>query len=105
MSRACIHFGIHDHPVANGTCCEQLDMAYQCVANEILKTPTAENSAILMTANKQFLVDCLFKSPASGENHHLVGSFSEVVMDKFSTLASPNCRNFVSGSKHFCVVE
>ena len=101
MSRACIHLGVHDHPVANDTCRESLDMAYQCVANEVLKTPTAKNLAIIMALSKQFLVDYLLKYSASGENHHLVGSSSEVVMDKFSTLASPNCRNFVSGSKYF----
>ena len=44
-----------------------------------------------MATIKQFLADYLFKSPASGENHQLVGSSLEVVMDKFSTLASSNC--------------
>ena len=33
--------------------------------------------------------------------HLMYGASLEVVMDKFSTLASPNCRNFVAGSKHF----
>jgi hypothetical protein len=54
-----------------------------------------------MTANKQFLANYLLKSPANVEGHHLVGSSLEVVMDKFNTLASPNCRNFVYGSKRF----
>jgi hypothetical protein len=76
-------------------------MAYQCVANEVIKTPTAKNSAIVLAASKQFLADYLLKSPANVEDHHLVGSSLEVVMDKFSVLASPNCRNFVSGSKRF----
>ena len=40
MSRACIHLNVHDHAVANDTWCKSLDMAYQCVANEVLKTPT-----------------------------------------------------------------
>ena len=39
MSRTCIYLGIYDHAVSNGTCRESLDIAYQCVANEILKTP------------------------------------------------------------------
>ena len=99
MARACIYLGMHDHPVANGTCCESLDITYQCVANEVTKTPTARNSAIVMAANKQFLADYLLKSPSNGERHHLAGSSLEAVMDKFSILTSPNCRNFVSGSK------
>jgi hypothetical protein len=76
-------------------------MTYQCVANEVLKTPTTTNSAIVMAASKQFLADYFLRSPTVGEGHHLVGSSLEVVMDKFSTLAFPNCRNFVSGSKCF----
>ena len=87
----CSHIGIDDHPLANDTYREALDMAYQCVANVVLKIPTSKNSTIIMAASKQFLADYLFKSPASGENHHLVGSFLEVVMDNFSTFTSPNC--------------
>ena len=101
MSRACIHLGVYNNHVANDTWCESLDMAYQCVANELLKTPTAKNPAIVMTASKQFLADYLLKFPTSGEGHHLVGSSLEVVMDKFNTLTSSNCCNFVSGSKYF----
>ena len=52
MSRACIHLGMHDHPVSNGICRESLDMTYQCVANEVLKTPTATNSTIVLGASK-----------------------------------------------------
>ena len=48
MARACIHLGVHDHPVSNGTCHESLDIAYQCVANEVTKAHTAKNSAIVM---------------------------------------------------------
>jgi hypothetical protein len=63
-------------------------MAYQCVANEVLKTPTTTNSAIVMAASKQFLADYLLRSPTIEEGHHLVGSSLEVMMDKFSTLAN-----------------
>ena len=84
MSMTCGH-------LANDTCHEALGMAYKCVANEVLKTPTSTNSAIVMATSKQFLADYLLKSLASGKNHHLVGSYLEVVMDKFNILASPNC--------------
>jgi hypothetical protein len=76
-------------------------MAYQCVANEVMKTPTARNFAIIMAANKKFLANYLLKSPSNGDEHHLSGSSLQFVMDKFSTLASPNCQNFVSGLKRF----
>ena len=101
MSRVCIHLGVHKHYVSNGTCRESLDIAYQCVVTEVMKTPPAKNSAIVMATSKTFIADYLLKSPSNGEGHYLVGSSMEVVMDKFSTLASPNCCNFVSGSKRF----
>lgn len=36
MSRTCIHLGVHDHLVLNDTYRESLDMAYQCVAREVM---------------------------------------------------------------------
>ena len=101
MSRACTHLGVHEHPISNGTCRESLEMTYQCVANEVLKTSTTKNSAIVTASSKKFLADYLLKSPLNGDGHHLAGSSLEVVMDKFNTLASPNCGNFVSNSKRF----
>lgn len=93
-----MHLGIHDHHVSNGTCCESLDFAYQCVGSDVMKIPTAQNSTIVMTASKQFLANYLLKSPSHGEGHHLKGASLEIVLDKFTTLASSN---FMFGSKRF----
>ena len=101
ISRVCIHLGVYEHHVSHGTCRELRDMAYQCDVPEVMKTPTVRNSAIVMAASKKFLADYLLKSSSNGEGHHLAGSSLEVVMDKFNALASPNCRNFVLGSKRF----
>ena len=53
MSRVCIHLGVHEHPVLNGSCRESLYIAYQCVATEVMKTPIAKNSAIVIAASKK----------------------------------------------------
>ena len=42
MSKTYIHLGIHDHHLANDTSHEALDMTYQYVADEVLKTLTLE---------------------------------------------------------------
>ena len=99
MSTIYSNLGINYHPLANDTCHEALDMTYECVANEVLKTRTSKNSAIVMATSKQFLADYLLKSPASGENHHLVGSFLEMVIDKSSTLVSPNWSTWLSSTR------
>ena len=105
MSRACTHLSVHEDHVLNDTWCQSLDMTYQCVANKVMKIPTAINFAIIMAASKKFLADYLLKFPSNGEEHHLAHSSLEVVMDKFTIIASPNCRNFISGSKCLVVNE
>ena len=51
MCRACIYLGMYYHPVSNGTCCESLDIAFQCIANEVMKTPSTEHFAIVMAVS------------------------------------------------------
>lgn len=67
MSRTCIYLGMHDQFLSNGTCHESLDIAHQCVANEVINTPIAKNFAIIMAASKQFIADYLLKSLSNGE--------------------------------------
>ena len=62
MLRACINLGMYEHHVSNDTCCESLDMAYQCVATEVMKTSTTKNSNIVMAANKHLLAKYLLKT-------------------------------------------
>ena len=54
MSYVCIHLGVHNHLLSIGVCRDSLDMAYQCVANEVAKTLIAKNSTIVMAASKMF---------------------------------------------------
>lgn len=54
---ACIHLGVHDRIVSNNTRRESLDMAYQCVVNEVTKIPIAKHFAIVMTTSKQLLAN------------------------------------------------
>jgi hypothetical protein len=105
MFRACIHFGVHDHPVTNDTCRQSLDMAYECITNEVLKTPTTKNSTIVMAASKQFLADYLLNSSANVKGHHLVGSSLEVVMAKSTLLRSRIVVTLYLNKNVFCVVE
>ena len=102
--RACIHLGVHDHHVTNDTCRQSLDMAYECITNEVLKIPTAKDSAIVMAASKQFLADYLFKSSANVEDHHLVGLSLVVVMVKSALLRSRIIVILYLNQSVFCVV-
>ena len=98
-TRAAVHLGRHVHPVSDGVCMEALDQMYECVAEEVRNTPKGTNSAIVIAASKKFLADYLLR-PKAGQGH-LRGASLDNVMDKFTTLSSPNIRNFVSGAKKF----
>lgn len=101
MSCVCIYLGVHNHLVSIGVCRESLNMAYQCVANEMSKPQLQKNLVIVIAASKQILIDYIFIFLLLGKKTHLHGASLEVVINKFSTLASLNCRNFVAGSKRF----
>jgi hypothetical protein len=98
MTRACIHLGMHNHPVSDGICQETLDKISSLIAQEVSKTPTAKNSAIAMTASKEFLDKYLIHS-GLGPKKMLRGQKLEDVMDKFEHLSSPNLRNMISLSR------
>ena len=43
LTRVAIHTGHHVHPVSDGVCLDSLDLMYDCVAQEVTKTPNAKN--------------------------------------------------------------
>jgi hypothetical protein len=95
MSRACIHLGMHNHPVSDGISRETLDIIFGLIAQEVSKTPIAKNSAIAMAASKEFLDKYLIHS-GPGPKKMLWGQELEDVLDKFEHLSSPNLRNVIS---------
>jgi hypothetical protein len=98
MTRACIHLGMHNHPVSDGICRETLDTISGLIAQEVSKTPTTKNSAIAMAASKEFLDKYLIHS-GPGPKKMLRGKELEDVLDKFEHLSSPNLRNTISLSR------
>jgi hypothetical protein len=95
MSRACIHLGMHNHPVSDGICRETLDTISSLITQEVSKTPTAKNSTIAMAASKEFL-DKYLKHTGPGPKKMLRGQELKDVLDKFEHLSSPNLRNTIS---------
>lgn len=54
-----------------------------------------------MAVSKQSIADYLLKSSSNNGGHHLVVLSLDIVMNKCSTLASPNRHYFILGSKRF----
>jgi hypothetical protein len=95
MTRACIHLGMHNHPVSDGIFRETIDTISSLFAQEVSKTPTAKNSAIAMATSKEFLDKYLIHSSPRSKKM-LRGQELEDVLDKFEHLSSPNLRNTIS---------
>lgn len=98
MSRACIPLSVHDQLCVSRHMSRVFGIAYQRVANKVMKHLLQINLAIVMAVSIRSLANYLLKPPLQGQSHHLQGPSLEVVMDMFITLA---CHNFVSKSKHF----
>jgi hypothetical protein len=98
MTRACIHLGMHNHPISDGICRETFDTISGLISHEVSKIPTAKNSAIAMDKyldsqwswiRKEFLDKYLIHS-GPGSKKMLWGQELEDVLDKFEYLRSPN---------------
>ena len=60
MTRAAIHLGHHGHPVARGMYRDSTKVICRLIAEQVAKTPTATNSAITLSASKDFFGHYLF---------------------------------------------
>ena len=82
MTRAAIHLGHHGHPVARGMYRDSTEVICGLIAEQVAKTPTATNSAITLSASKDFLGHYLFHN-GEGEKKMLKPEDMEEVMDRF----------------------
>jgi len=98
MTRAAIHFGDQNHPMAKGMYRNSTRKICRLIAEQVAKTPMATNSTIALSTSKNFLIDYLFHN-GEGEKEMLRGAELEEVMDRFQYLSSLNIRNVISS---FC---
>jgi hypothetical protein len=98
MIRACIHLGMHNHPVSNGICLETLNTIFGLIAQEVSKTPTAKKFTIAMATSKEILDKYLIHN-GIGPKKMLRGQELEDILDKFEHLSSPNLQNTISLSR------
>ena len=59
MTRACLHLGVHDHPVKVDEDQGIKERTRQLIEEQVERTPNATNSAIVMEASKELVSDLL----------------------------------------------
>jgi hypothetical protein len=70
MSRATIHLGVHNHPIADGKCWESIEEIRRLIVEEVDCMP---NFPISLSANKTLLVSYLFDDSSDGIEELLKG--------------------------------
>ena len=93
MSRACIHFGSHDHIVAIGDCREAMDIIREKVRDQVARTPDVKASAISLAVGRELLMKGLVDE--SGDEKKLSEEDFVQVLEKWSTLSTPRMDNMI----------
>lgn len=57
MSRACVHIGVHSHPVKIGVNREAQEKLTTLISEQVERTPSATNFAIVLEAGKTFVAE------------------------------------------------
>jgi hypothetical protein len=59
MTRACLHLGVHEHPVKLGEDQEIKERTRRLIEEQVERTPKATNSAIVMEASTELVGELL----------------------------------------------
>jgi len=78
ISRAAIHFGEHLHPIAKSMYRDSTQEICRLIVEQVAKTSTTTNSAIALSASKDFLSNYLFYN-GEEEKEILKGEEMEVM--------------------------
>ena len=97
MSRACVHFGIHEHLVATGDCREAMDIIREKVRDQIARTPHAKASAISLAVGRELLLKGLVDE--SGEGNKLGEEEFAQIFKKWSALSTPSVNNMIKDAR------
>jgi hypothetical protein len=95
MTRACIHLGVHEHPMKDGVYQDFKDRTCILFGEQVEKTPHATNSAIVMEATKELLGELLL-APQGVPAKTLTFEELVPVLDKYKYLTLPSIKNNVT---------
>ena len=100
MSRACVHFGTHDHPRAIGNCREAMDIICKKIRDQVAKTPHAKASAISLAIKRELLMKGLVDEKWDGKKLN-EDDFAQV-LEKWLALSTPSINNMIMDARVLC---
>jgi hypothetical protein len=99
MTHACVHLGVHEHPVKNGEYQDFKDRNRTVLGEQVERTSHATNSLIVMEATKELLGELLLKPEEAPAKTF---TFEELVsvLDKCRYMSSPSIKNDVTSFRY-----
>jgi hypothetical protein len=95
MTRACMHLGIHEHPVKVGEDQDIKERMRKLIQEQVEKTPKATNSAIVIEASKEFVGELLIDSEGAPVIKYDLEELVPV-LEKCKYMSSPSIKNDIT---------
>jgi hypothetical protein len=99
MTRACLHLGIHEHPVKVGEDQEIKERTRKLIEEQVERTPKATNSAIVIEASKE-LVGELLINPDGAPVRKYDPEELVLVLEKCKYMSSPSIKKDVTAFRY-----
>jgi hypothetical protein len=95
MTRACVHLGIHEHPVKVGGDQEIMERTCKLMEEQVKRTSKATNSAIVMEASKKLVGELLIDPEGASVRKYDLEELIPV-LEKYKYMSSPSIKNDVT---------
>jgi hypothetical protein len=99
MTRACLHLGVHEHPMKVGEDQEIKEKMRKLIEDQVKRTPKATNFAIVIEASKEFVGELLIDPEgAPVRKYDLVELVP--ILEKCKYMSSPSIKNDVTAFRY-----
>jgi hypothetical protein len=99
MTRACLHLGIHEHPIKVGEDQEIKERMRKLIEEQVERTPKATNSAIVMEASKELVGELLINPNGAPVRKYDLEELVPI-LEKCKYMSSPSIKNDVTVFKY-----
>jgi hypothetical protein len=99
MTRACLHLGVHKHPVKVGEDQEIKERTRKLIEEQVHRTPKATNSAIIMEASKELVGELLIDPEGAPVRKFNLEELLPV-LEKCKYMSSPSIKNDITAFRY-----
>jgi hypothetical protein len=99
MTCACMHLGVHEHPMKNGKHQDFKDRSHTLLGEQVERTLHATNSSIVMEATKELVGELLLR-PEGAPSKTFTFEGLIPVLDKYKYMSSPSIKNDVTSFRY-----